>query len=142
MKSKIHNTLAVAPTIAIVRVQILSLCVTLTHYIIKVESETAALTLHDPVDSVDEAEATMEQTEIAFVPVSERRHTTSAAADTVITVGRRNQQKKKRKRNVTSNGAEDDVEIFDYSVEPSILDGGDVKEVGPVKKRRNKGKHI
>ena len=83
-----------------------------------------------------------EQTEIPFVPVSERHHTTSAAADTIITVGQRSHQKRKRKRNTTSNGAEDDIEMFDFTVEPSPLDGGDMKGVGPVAKKRNKGKDI
>ena len=37
---------------------------------------------------------------------------------------------------------EDDVEMFDYAAEPSLLDIGDVKNVGPVIKKRNKGKRV
>ena len=82
-----------------------------------------------------------EETEMAFVPASERQHTASAVADTIITVGQRSQQKKKRKRNLASNGLEDDVEMFDYATEPSLLDAGDsIKQVGPMAKKRNKGK--
>ena len=98
--------------------------------------------LRDSLGSVIETEADQEQIEIGFVPASERRRTTPAIADTIITVGQRSQQKKKRKRNAVSNGLEDDVETFDHTAEPSILDGGEVKEVRPVKKKRNKGKRI
>lgn len=98
--------------------------------------------LHDPCGSEVKAETVEEQIEIGFVPASERRHTTSAVADTIITVGQRSQQKKKRKRNLASNGLEEDIEMFDHTAEPSLLDGGEAKEVGPVKKRRNKGKPI
>ena len=79
---------------------------------------------------------------MAFVPASERQHPTQAIADTIITVGQRSQQKKKRKRNPASNGPEDDVEIFDYAAEPSLLDVGDVKKVGPVIKKRNRGTRV
>jgi hypothetical protein len=100
------------------------------------------VSLRDPLGSVAKAEAAKEQIEIGFVPVSERRHTTSTFADTIISVGQRSQQKKKRKRNPASNGVEAGVETFDHTVEPSLLDEGDVKEVGPVTKKRNKGKRI
>lgn len=97
-------------------------------------------TLHDLLESVAGTEMT-EETEMAFVPASERQHTASAVADTIITVGQRSQQKKKRKRNLASNGLEDDVEMFDYATEPSLLDAGDsIKQVGPMAKKRNKGK--
>lgn len=140
MKSKIHNALAVAPTIDVVRAQILPLCVALTYPTTKVQTETEVVALRDPLDLVTEAKAATEQTEIAFVPISERQHTTTTAADTIITVGQRSQLKKKRKRNLASNGAEDYIEVFDYAVVPSLLDGGNVKEVGPMAKKRNKGK--
>ena len=99
------------------------------------------ITLHDPLGSVAGTETAAEEIEMAFVPASERRRTTSAAADTIITVGQRGQQKKKRKRHLTSNGPEDDVEMFDYTAEPSLLDAGDMKQVGPATRKRNKGKH-
>lgn len=79
---------------------------------------------------------------MAFVPASERQPTTSAVADTVITVGSRSQQKNKRKRNMALNGPEDDVEMFDYAAEPSLLDVGDTKQVGPVTKKRSKGERM
>ena len=85
---------------------------------------------------------TTEETEMAFVPASERQNMAPTTADTIITVGQRSQQKKKRKRNLESNGPEDDVEVFDYTAEQSLLDAGDVKQVGPVAKKRNKGKHV
>ena len=95
------------------------------------------ITSHDPPGSVGGAETTAEEIEMAFVPASERQHATPAAVDTIITVGQRGQQKKKRKRNPVSNGPEDDVEVFDYATEPSLLDVGGMKRVGPVTKRRN-----
>jgi len=79
---------------------------------------------------------------MAFVPASDRQCSTPAIVDTVITVGQRSQQKKKRKRNPASNGPEDDVETFDYAAEPSLLDVGDVKKVGPVIKKRNRGTRV
>lgn len=97
---------------------------------------------HDPHGLVAEAETTSEQAGVAYVPASERQHATSRAADTIITLGQRNQQKKKRKRNLVPSGEEDDVEMFDYTAEPNLLDAGDMKEVGPVTKKRNKGKPI
>jgi hypothetical protein len=97
---------------------------------------------HDPHGLVADAETTTEQAEMAFVPASERQSATSRAADTIITLGQRNQQKKKRKRNLVPSGEEDDAEMFDYTAGPNLLDTGDVKEVGPVTKKRNKGKHI
>lgn len=118
-----------------VRAQILPICMTLTHPTTKLNAETV-VALRNPFDSVAEVEAVTEQIEIPFIPVSERQHTTSTTADTIITVG---QQKKKRRRNLASKGAEDNVEMFDYTIEPSLLDGGDGKEVGPAKKKRNKG---
>lgn len=142
MKSRIHNALAVAPTINIVRGQIFPPYVALIRPTIKVRTETEVAALCDSLGSAAETETITAQPEIAFVHVSERQHTASAAADQIITVGQRSQQKRKRKRNMASNDAEDDIEMFDYTVEPSLLDGGDVKEVGPVTKKRNKGKHI
>lgn len=100
------------------------------------------ITLRDPPGSVAGAEVTTEEIEMAFVPAPERQQTTPAAADTVITVGQRSQQKKKRKRDLTSNGPEDEVEVFDYTAEPSLLDAGDMKQVGPMAKKRNKGKRM
>jgi len=94
---------------------------------------------HDPQGSVGRPETATGQTEMAFVPSSERQHPTPAVADTIITVGQRGQQKKKRKRNPVSNGPDDDAEMFDYTAEPSLLDVGDVKKVGPVTKKRNRG---
>ena len=88
----------------------------------------------------DGAETTAEQTEMAFVPASERQHTIPSIADTVITVGKRSQQKKKRKRGPVSNGSDEDV--FNYTAEPSLLDVGDMKRVGPVTKKRNKGERV
>jgi len=99
------------------------------------------ITLRDPLESAG-AETATEQIEIAFVPTSERQHTFPAAGDTVITVGQKSQQKKKRKRNLAPNGSEDDIEMFDYAAEPSLLDVGDMKQVGPVTKKRNKGKGV
>lgn len=99
-------------------------------------------TLRGPLGSVAGAESPTEQVEMAFVPASERQHTSSATADTIITVGQRSQEKKKRKRNPALNGPEDDIKVFDYTAEPSLLDVGDTKQVGPVTKKRNKGKHV
>ena len=82
-----------------------------------------------------------EEIEMAFVPAPERQQTTPVL-DTIVTVGQRSQQKKKRKRNLTSNGPEDEVEMFDYTAEPSLLDVGDTKQVGPMTKKRNKGKRV
>lgn len=132
-----------APTIAKVRAQILPLRVVLTYPTTKVKTDMEVVALRDPLGSVAETDTATERAEIAFVPLSERQHTTSATADTIISVGQRSQQKKKRKRNLAPNEAEgDEIEVFDYTVEPSLLDGGNVKEVGPVKKKRNKGKHV
>lgn len=94
---------------------------------------------HGPLESVAGAETAAGQIEMAFVPASERQHLTPAVADTIITVGQRSQQKKKRKRNTALDGLEDDVEMFDYAAEPSLLDVGDVKKVGPMIKKRNRG---
>lgn len=94
----------------------------------------------DPVGSAVQAETVTEQTEVAFVPASERQYTTSGVADTIITVGHRGQQKKKRKRNLAPNEMQDDANMFDYTAEPSLLDTCDVREVGPVTKKRNKGR--
>ena len=80
-----------------------------------------------------------EEIEMAFVPAPERQQT-SPVVDTIVTVGQRSQQKKKRKRNLTSNGPE--AEMFDYTAEPSLLDAGDMKQVGPMTKKRNKGKRV
>lgn len=80
-----------------------------------------------------------EEIEMAFVPAPERQQT-SPVVDTIVTVGQRSQQKKKRKRNLTSNGLE--AEMFDYTAEPSLLDAGDMKQVGPMTKKRNKGKRV
>ena len=41
-----------------------------------------------------------------------------------------------------SNGPEDDVEVFDYTAEPSLLDTGGIKQVGPATKKRNKGERV
>jgi len=100
------------------------------------------ITLHDPLGPVTGAEVAAEEIEMPFVPAPERQQTTPVAADTIITVGQRAQQKKKRKRNPTSNGPENEVEMFDYTAEPSLLDAGDIKQVGPMTKRRNKGKRV
>jgi hypothetical protein len=97
------------------------------------------ITLRDPLGSMEVA---AEEIEMAFVPAPERQQTTPAAADTIITVGQRSQQKKKRKRNLTSNGPEDEAEVFDYTAEPSLLDAGDMKQVGPMTKKRNKGTRV
>ena len=102
--------------------------------------ETVAF--HDPPGLGTGAEMATGQIEMAFVPASERQHPTPAVADTIITVGQRSQQKKKRKRNMASNALEDDVEMFDYAAEPSLLDVGDVKKVGPVIKKRNRGTRV
>lgn len=99
-------------------------------------------TLHDPLGSATGAEIATEETEMAFVPASERQRTTPTTTDTIITVGQRSQQKKKRKRNLASNGPEDDVEVFDYTAEPSLLDTGGTKQVGPMTKKRNKGERM
>lgn len=93
----------------------------------------------DPSGSVAGTDIATEEIEVAFVPASERQNVAPTVADTIITVGQRNRQKKKRKRNLDSNGPDDGAEVFDYTVEPSLLDG-DVKQVGPVAKKRNKGK--
>ena len=95
---------------------------------------------HDPLGSLARAETAVEQIEIP-VPAPERQHMGSAAADTVITVGQKSQQKQKRKRNPVMDELED-VEMFDYAIEPSLLDVGDVKKVGPVIKKRNTGKRV
>lgn len=95
---------------------------------------------HDPPGPV--AETAAEQTEIAFVPVSERQYGTRAAPDMIITVGHRSQQKKKRKRNPGLNGAEDNAEMFDYTVEQNLLDADDLKGGGPATKKRNRGESI
>jgi len=97
---------------------------------------------NDSLGPVAGAEAATGQIEMAFVPTSERQRPTPAVVDTIITVGQRGQQKKKRKRNPASNGPEDDVEMFDYAAEPSLLDVGDVKKVGPVIKKRNRGTRV
>ena len=114
------------------------MCAALTPAQVKTEAEV--IISHDPLGSVAGAETATGQIEMAFVPSSERQRATPATADTIITVGQKGQQKKKRKRNPVSNGPEDDVEVFDYTVEPSLLDVGDVKKVGPVTKKRNRGK--
>lgn len=97
---------------------------------------------HDPSGSAAGIETATEQIEMAFVPASERQHATSTTGDTIITVGQRSQQKKKRKRNPASNGQEDDIEVFDYTTEPSLLDVGGMKQVRPVTKKRNRGEHV
>lgn len=129
------------PTVIAVRVIMHSVCC-FTHSITKARTEAEMIALRNSLGSVAEAEMVTEEIEMGFVPASERQHTTSGAADTVITVGQRSQQKKKRKRNLASNEPEDDVEMFDYTAEPSLLDVGDMKQVGPVAKRRNKGKRL
>ena len=113
----------------------------LTHAIAKVKTETEAITPRSPSGQGGDAnaDAGTEQNEIAFVPALERQPTTAATADISITVGQRIQQKKKRKRNLSSGGAEYDIGMFDYTAEPSLLDAGDVREVGPLAKKRNKG---
>jgi len=107
---------------------------------VKIEAEM--ITLHDPLGSVTGPETTTEGIGMAFLPAPERQHMASAAADTIVAVGQRIQQKKKRKRNLLSDGLEDDVEMFDYTAEPSLLDVGDTKQVGPLTKKRNKGKRV
>jgi len=107
---------------------------------VKIEAEM--INLHDPLGSVAGPETATEETEMAFVPAPERQHTAPAAADTIVTVGQRIRQNKKRKRNLVPNGPGDDVEMFDYTAEPSLLDVGDTKQVGPVTKKRNKGKRM
>lgn len=102
----------------------------------KIEGKVAVL--YDPVGSATQAETVTEQSEVAFVPTSERQHTTPGVADTIITVGHRG-QKKKRKRNLASNEMEDGANMFGYT-EPSLLDACDVREVGPLTKKRNKGR--
>lgn len=97
------------------------------------------ITSHDPLESVAGAERATEQIEMAFVPAPERQRPASAAVDAIVTVGQRGQQKKKRKRNVVSSGPEAGAEVFDYTAEPSLLDVSEVKRVGPVAKKRNKG---
>ncbi|KAF9651576.1 hypothetical protein BDM02DRAFT_3110300 [Thelephora ganbajun] len=121
VKSKIHDALVVAPTI-----------------IRAAKTEAEAIALHDSLGSVARAQTTTAQIEVAFVPASERQHTTSEIADTIITVGQRSQQKKKRKRNPASNVPENDVEMFDYTAEPGLLDVSDMTQVGPVTKKRSK----
>ena len=108
----------------------------------QVKTKAEIVAFHDPSGSVAGAETAMGQREMAFIPVSERQHPTPAVADTIITVGQRGQQKNKRKRNLVSNGPEDDVEVFDYTAESSLLDVGDVKKVGPVTKKRNRGTRV
>lgn len=130
-----------APTVTAVRPTILSVYF-FTHSIAQARTEAEMVTLHDPPGSVTGAGVAAEEIEMPFVPAPKRQQTTPAAADTIITVGQRNQQKKKRKRNPTSNRPEDEVEMFDYTAEPSLLDAGDIKQVGPMTKKRNKGKRV
>jgi hypothetical protein len=108
----------------------------LTHAIAKVKTETEANTLCGPLGQGTDADPVTEQTEIVLAPALERQ---SMTADIAITVGQRSQQKKKRKRKLSSGGAEYDTGMFDYTTEPSLLDVGDLREVGPLAKKRNKG---
>jgi len=107
---------------------------------VKCKTEGEATVRRDPVGSTAQVEMVTEQTEVAFVPASERQYTAPSVADTIITVGQRGQQKRKRKRNLAPNEMEDGANMFDYTAGPSLLDACDVREVGPVTKKRNRGR--
>jgi hypothetical protein len=83
-----------------------------------------------------------EEAGIPFVPASERKSMSFSTADTIITVGQRTQQKKKRKRDLAPNGTGDDTEMPNPAAELNLLDAGEVKEIGPTAKKRNKGKLV
>ena len=114
----------------------------LMHPILTVKTEAEVFAPHSPPVSVEADDMATEEAGIPFVPSSERKRMTFATADTIITVGQRSQQKKKRKRELVPNGTEGDVEMPNPSAEPNLLDAGEVKVIGPVAKKRNKGKLV
>ena len=91
------------------------------------------------------------QVEIPFVPASQRldtkhKNTEDSVKDSIVVVGA---QRKKRKR-VKGEGAatkpKEDVDEFDYSTVPNILDDGSDHEEETVDKKRKRkhreGEHI
>lgn len=110
--------------------------------VVKTELETEA------VES-DDVEG---QVEMAFVPASQRHETKpmtqEPVKDSIVVVGQVQRKKRKRTKgeNTTTKTVLDEVEAFDYSTAPNILDEGsehEAEDVGTARKRKHKahGEH-